>query len=80
MRRPSPRNLTTLNLPTGRAVDIPPSDAIAAFLKRHSPLVDDPDDDRPLSSLWTVLAWCTGAAAVCLGIGVALRRIDRGRR
>lgn len=43
-------------------------------------LRDDPDDDRPLSSLWTVVAWCT-AAGVALGVVTAIVwRYDRRRQ
>lgn len=41
---------------------------------------DDPDDDRPLSSLWTVLAWMLGAAGCLAAAGWTLRKIDKESR
>jgi hypothetical protein len=40
----------------------------------------NPDADRPLYSLWTVVAWLTGAGiAAVIGL-VLLRRIERGSK
>jgi hypothetical protein len=49
-------------------------------LRFPNPFADDPDSDRPMGSLWTVVA-CLAGAGLAFGAAVAAyRRMERGRQ
>lgn len=78
----TPEELEPMPLTADRVADLfgVPAQLLHQGPTFPNPFADDPDTDRPMGSLWTVVA-CLVGAGLALGAAVAaFRRLERGRR